>query len=184
MQDAWPHTRRPLPWLIAGFLGAIFLVPIDAIHLKVNLPFSSDFDRFLVVIIVATWAIGGLLGRGQGVVKLRPRGWAAATIAFVFIAVLSIAVHASRITNLGQWDVAQKRVAILLALIAVFVVFTLTLRVAELRPFAALIVVLAVITAAGTICEKKTGFNVFYSTASAVFSPIATVDPAPTEVDP
>ena len=40
------------------------------------------------------------------------------------------------------------------------------------------------ITAAGTICEKKTGYNVFYSTAAAVFSPIATVDPAPTEIDP
>ncbi len=183
-QDAWPHTRRPLPWLIAGFLAALFLVPIDAIHLKVNLPFSSDFDRFLVAVMFATWAIGGVLGRGQGVIKLRPRGWAAATIAFVFIALLSLAVHVSRITNLGQWDVAQKRFAVLLAMIAVFVVFTMTLRVAELRPFSVLIVVLAMITAAGTICEKHTGYNVFYSTATAAFSPIASVDPAPTEIDP
>ena len=46
--DAWPRTRRPLPWLFAGFLATIFLVPFDAIHLKVSLPFSSDFDRFFV----------------------------------------------------------------------------------------------------------------------------------------
>jgi O-antigen ligase/polysaccharide polymerase Wzy-like membrane protein len=182
--DAWPRTRRPLPWLIAGFLAAIFLVPIDSIHLKLQLPFSSDFDRFFVAVILAVWAIGGLLGRGSGVVKLRPRGWAAAVIAFVFIAVASIAVNADRITNLGEWDVAQKRLAVLLALIAVFAIFTLTLRVAELRPFAVLIVVLAAITALGTVYEKQTGYNAFYSTASAALSPLATVDPAPTEINP
>jgi hypothetical protein len=182
--DAWPHTRRPLPWLIAGFLAVIFLVPIEAIHLKIKLPVSSDLDRFIVALIVATWALGGVLGRGESVVRLRPRGWAAGMIAFVFVAVASIAANVDRITNLGEWAIAQKRIAVLVALVAVFVIVTLTLRVAELRPFAVLIVVLAMITALGTIYEKKTGENLFYETATKVFSPIATVDPAPTEVDP
>ena len=55
-------------------------------------------------------------------------------IAFVFLAVASIAVNVERITNLGEWDVAQKRLAVLIALVAVFAIVTLTLRVAELRP--------------------------------------------------
>ena len=47
-----------------------------------------------------------------------------------------------------------------------------------------LIVALALITAMGTIYEKKTGYNVFYETAAAVFSPIATVEPSPTDDNP
>jgi hypothetical protein len=182
--DAWPRTRRPLPWLIAGFLAAIFLLPIDAIHPKVSLPFSPDFDRFFVALIVAVWALGGLLGRRAGVLQLRSRGWAAGVVAFVFVSVASIAVNVDRITNLGEWEVAQKRLAVLVALAAVFAIVALTLRVAELRPFAVLVVVLATLTALGTVYEKETGYNVFYDTATKAFSPVANVDPSPTEIDP
>lgn len=182
--DAWPRTRRPLPWLIAGFLAMIFLVPFEAIHLKVKLPVSSDLDRFFIALLLATWAIVGLTGRGDGTRRLRARGWAAGMIAFVFVAVASIAFNVDRITNLGEWDVAQKRLAVLIGLVAVFAIVSLTLRVAELRPFAVLIAVLALITAGGTICEQKTGYNVFYSVATTVFSPLATVDPAPTDINP
>jgi O-antigen ligase len=56
--------------------------------------------------------------------------------------------------------------------------------VAELRPFSVLIVVLATITALGTIYEKQVGQNLFYDTAAKVFSPVAEVDPSPTEIDP
>lgn len=182
--DAWPRTRRPLPWLIAGFLAAIFLLPIDAIHPKVSLPFSSDLDRFFVAVIVAAWAAGGIFGRSQDVVRLRSRGWAAGMIAFLLIAVASVAINADRITNLGEWDVAQKRLAVLVALGALFAVVALTLRVAELRPFSVLIVVLATITALGTIYEKQTGSNFFYETSAKVFSPVASVDPSPTEIEP
>jgi hypothetical protein len=183
-RDAWPHTRRPLPWLLAGFLAMLFLVPFEAIHLKVSLPVSSDFDRFFVALIVATWAAGAFLGDRAGPKRLRSRGWAAGMTAFVFVAVASIAVNVERITNLGEWDVAQKRFAVLFALVAVFAIVTLTLRVAELRPFSVLIVVLAVLTALGTIYEQKTGYNVFYEFSSSLLSPLATVDPAPTEISP
>lgn len=182
LADAWPRTRRPLPWLIAGFLAMIFLVPFEAIHLKVKLPVSSDLDRFFVVLVVATWALGGLIGKEGGVRHLRPRGWAAGIIAFVFVGVASIAVNVDRITNLGEWETAQKKLAVLVGLVAIFAIVALALRVAELRPFAVLIVVLATITAVGTIYEQRAGYNVFYETADAVFSPIATVDPAPTDI--
>jgi len=182
LTDAWPRTRRPLPWLIAGFLAMIFLVPFEAIHLKVKLPVSSDLDRFFIVLIVATWAVVSLIGKDDGIRRLRPRGWAAGMIAFAFVGVASVAVNVDRITNLGEWDVAQKKLAVLLGLVAIFAFVALTMRVAELRPFAVLIVVLATLTAVGTIYEQKAGYNVFYETASAVFSPIATVDPAPTDI--
>lgn len=181
--DAWPRTRRLLPWLTAGFLVMIFLVPFEAIHPKISLPVASDLDRFFVILIVATWAIGGVIGGRSGVVRLRSRGWAAGMIAFFFVAVASIAVNVGRITNLGEWELAQKQLAVLVSLLAIFGIFSLTLRVSELRRFSVLVVVLAVLTAAGTIYEQKTGYNVFYSTAEVVFSPVASVDPSPTEIN-
>jgi O-antigen ligase len=182
-EDAWPRTRRPLPWLFAALLAMIFLVPFDSIRLKVSLPVSSDLDRFLVAAIVVVWVFGALLGKRERIERLRPRGWAIGTIAFIVVAVMSIAFNVERITNLGEWGDAQKRLAVLLSLAAVFAIVSLTLRVAELRPFSVLIVVLALFTAAGTIYEKKTGYNVFYHAAGTVFSPVAAVEPSPTEVN-
>jgi hypothetical protein len=182
--DAWPRTRRPLPWLFAALLATIYLVPFDAIRLDVSLPFSSDLGRFLVAVIVAVWAVGAVLAKPERIARLRPRGWAAGMLAFLFVSVASIAVNVERITNLGEWGVAQKRLAVLFALAAVFLIVSLTLRASELRSFSVLIVVLAAITAMGTIYEKKTGYNVFYETAATVFSPIASVDPSPTLIDP
>jgi hypothetical protein len=73
--DSWPRTRRPLPWLFAGFLASIFLIPVDAIQLKVHLPFSSDFDRFFVAIICVVWAVGVIVHKRTDRLRLRPRGW-------------------------------------------------------------------------------------------------------------
>jgi hypothetical protein len=181
--DAWPRTRRPLPWLFAAMLAMIFLVPFDAIHLDVKLPVSSDLDRFLVILLIGTWAVGAALSGPKVAERLRPKGWAAAAIVFVLVAVASIAFNTGRITNLGEWSDAQKHLAVLFTLGAVFAIVALNLRAAELRSFSVLIVCLAVLTAAGTIYEKKTGYNVFYEAAHTVLSPIATVDAAPTEID-
>jgi O-antigen ligase len=170
--------------MFAALLVMIFLVPFDAIRLKVGLPVSSDLDRFVVMAIVAVWAIKAAFGRTEAVERLRPPGWAIGIMAFLLVAVASIAFNVERITNLGEWDDAQKHLAVLFSLAAVFAIVALNLRASELRPFSILIVVLAVLTATGTIYEKKTGYNVFYETSSAVFKPIATVEPSPTDINP
>jgi O-antigen ligase len=162
----------------------IFLVPFDAIRLNVSMPVSSDLDRFLVIALVGVWAVGTALRKRQTVERLRPAGWAVGMIAFLIVAVASIAFNVERITNLGEWDDAQKHLAVLFSMAAVFAIVALNLRASELRAFSILIVLLAVITAAGTIYEKKSGYNVFYETSAAVFSPIATVEPSPTDVNP
>jgi hypothetical protein len=182
--DSWPRTRRPLPWVFALFLASIFLLPIDATQLKVHLPFSSEADRFFAAGVIAVWAIGLVVGKRSGRLRLRPRGWATAMIVFFAIAIISIVFNFDRITNLGEWATAEKRLALLVTLVGLFAVFSVSLRVTELRAFAVLIVVLASITALGTIYEEKAHDNLFYSTASALLSPIAEVEPAPTEAGP
>jgi O-Antigen ligase len=179
--DSWPRTRRPLPWLFAGFLASVFLVPIDAVHLKVNIPYSSDYDRFFVLVIALVWLGGVILRRRSGRLQLRPKGWAVAMIIFFALSVASIVLNIDRITNLGELSTAEKRLALLVAWVVVFAIFSVSLRVTELRSFAVLIVVLASISALGVLYQEKTGNNVFYSTTSSVLSPVAEVDPAPFE---
>jgi hypothetical protein len=179
--DSWPRTRRPLPWLFAGFLASVFLIPVDGVHLKVNLPFSSDFGRFYILLIAIVWLAGVVLGKRSGRVRLRPRYWAVPLLAFLAIAVISIVLNYDRITNLGELSVAEKKLFVLAGLLALFAIFTVSIRVTELRAFAVLLIILASLTSLGTIYEQKSGDNIFYSTASSVLSPIATVDPAPTE---
>src|SRR4051794_8152845 len=98
-EDAWPRTRRPLPWLFATLLVMIFLVPFDAIRLNVAMPVSSDLDRFLVLALVGFWAVGTALRKQQTLERLRPAGWAVGIIAFLLVAVASIAFNVERITN-------------------------------------------------------------------------------------
>lgn len=182
--DSWPRTRRPLPWLFAAFLASIFLVPIDAVHLKVHLPFSSDYGRFFVVLIAGVWLGGVVLRKRSGWIRLRPRGWALGMLIFFAIVVISVILNLGRITDLGELSGAEKKIALLVAMFAVFAIFAVSLRVTELRSFAALIVVLATLTSLGTIYEQKTGNNIFYSTASKVLGPIASVEPVPEESEP
>lgn len=180
-QDSWPRTRRPLPWVFALFLASIFLLPIDATQLKIHLPFSSESDRFYAAFVILVWAIGLVTAKRSGRLRLRPRGWATAMLVFFMIAIVSIVLNFDRITNLGEWQTAEKRLVLLITLVALFAVFSVSLRVTELRAFGVLIVVLASITALGTIYEEKAHDNLFYSTASSLLSPIAEVEPAPTE---
>jgi O-antigen ligase len=179
--DSWPRTRRPLPWLFAFFLASVFLIPVDGVHLKVNLPFSSDYGRFLILLIAIVWLGGVVLSRRSGRIRLRPRYWATAMIGFLAVAVLSIVLNYDRITNLGELSVAEKKLFVLFGLLALFAIFVVSLRVTELRAFGVLIVILATLASLGTIYEQKSGENIFYTTASSVLSPIASVDPAPTE---
>jgi O-antigen ligase len=179
--DSWPRTRRPLPWLFAFFLASVFLIPVDGVHLKVNLPFSSDYGRFLVLLIALVWLGGVMLARRSDRIRLRPRYWAAALIAFLVIAVLSLVVNYERIATLGEFSVAEKKLFVLLGLLALFAIFAVSLRVTELRAFGVLLVILATMTSLGTIYEQKSGENIFYSTSASVLAPIASVEAAPTE---
>src|ERR1700761_2346673 len=114
--DSWPRTR-PLPGLVPGSLASVFLVPIDAVQLKVHLPFSSDYDRFFVAIICVVWAIGVIMRKRTD--RLRLRGWAMPVLIFFAIAVFTIVLNIGRITNLGELDVAEKRLALLVSMFAV-----------------------------------------------------------------
>ena len=181
--DAFPHTRRPLPWVLAGFVALLFLVPVDSTELKVHLPVGSQIDRFAVVALVAAWFWFG--GDQRAFLRTRrSKLYVGAASAFSALAVASLLLDAPRIVNLGELTLAEKRFALLGAFL-VLSWFTLTaLRFEDLRGFTSYLIGIAAVTSLGVLYERHTGNNLFYEWSAILFKPIATVAPSPTVIHP
>ena len=55
-----------MPWLLAGFLAMIFLIPFDSIIFKVHLPANATFDRVFLVVMVAVFVGSRAVQAGGG----------------------------------------------------------------------------------------------------------------------
>ena len=181
--DAFPRTRRPLPWLLAIFVALIYLVPFDSIELNIHLPVDSFPDRFLIIGMVLVWL---LVGGDQGTFfnPRRSKLFAGAVCVFLAIALGSVFLDAGRIVNLGELQLSEKRLASLLGFIAIGWFALTALRREDIRGFASYIIGLACITSLGVIYERRTGYNIFFNLAGTILKPIASVAPAPTNINP
>ena len=59
--DDWPHTTRLLPWLLAGFVTILWLVPFNTIELDASLRSTSRLTGLLPFVAVA-WIIAFAAG--------------------------------------------------------------------------------------------------------------------------
>ena len=111
-RDAFPHTRRPLPWVLAAFLAMLFFVPVDSTELKVHLPVGSQIDRFAIVGLVFAWFCFG--GDQRAFLRTRrSKLYVGAACVFLALAVASLLLDAGRIINIGDFNLAEKRFALL-----------------------------------------------------------------------
>lgn len=182
-RDAFPHTRRPLPWVLAAFLAMLFLVPIDSTELKVHLPFDSRIDRAAVLIVILAW----IWFRGDRKAFMRTdrsRLFPACAIAFLTIALLSLLLDLERIVNVGELTLAEKRFGLLFAFLAISWFAITALRFEDVHGFATYLIGLGSVMAVGMLIERHTGYNAFYSLSAALLKPIATVAQAPTNIHP
>jgi O-antigen ligase len=185
LRDDWPHTKRLMPWLIAVFVGMVFLIPINGIDLKVHLPFDSKIDRFALAGMVGLLIVKALLPNGESPrPRRRPTFVMVATLGFGAVALLSILPNADTIYRLGELTFDEKALSQLLAYIAFFLIVATQVRRSEIHAFGKLILGLALLTALGTLWESRTGYNVFYDLSSTLFSPIAHVAGSPTNISP
>jgi hypothetical protein len=161
--DEWPHTRRALPWAMAGFMAMLFLVPFDSINLPLHLPVNGTLDRPVLVAIVLLWlsSLAVVSGTARPRVKLGPVHFAA--LAFLAACLLSVVLDGSALANMGEISLTVKKLALLISYIVFFFVVASVLRPREVPRFAALMVVLGVVVAIGTIIEYRFHYNVFYS---------------------
>lgn len=181
--DAFPRTRRPLPWVLAAFLAMLFLVPIDSTELKVHLPVDSRIDRFALVGVVLAWMWFG--GDRRAFMRTnRSRLFPAAALTFLTIAVLSLVLDSPRIVNVEELNLAGKRFALLLSFLAISWFAITALRFEDMRGFVSYLIGLACLTATGVLVERHTGTNLFYEMSATLLKPIATVAPSPTDIHP
>lgn len=182
MTDAFPHTRRPWPWVLAVFYGFVLLVPIDATTINVSLPLGSQVNRFAVVIVVLIWLV---LGGDKKTIWRSSRGKMYVSAVAIFWLVLLVGDFAgsSRMIRLNEWTLAEKQIP-LLASFFVIGWFTLTaLRPRDLPGMGTYLIWLGVIFALGVLVESRTGYNVFYSVMRPLLKPIATVGQTPTQLN-
>ncbi len=181
--DAFPHTKRPLPWLLAAFVAMVFLVPIEGTELKIHLPIDSHPDRFAVIVLLLGWLWFG--GDQRAFMRTRrPKLFVLAVCVFLVMAVASFFLDAPRIINLGEFALAEKRFAVLGSFLIVSWFALTALRFEDLRGFVTYMIGLAVLMSIGMIIERRTGYNVFYEGVGSLIRPFATVMHSPTDLHP
>ena len=181
--DNWPHTRRPLPWLLAAFLVMVFLIPFDSIIFKIHLPANATFDRVFLIVMVAVF-VGSRASLRQAGARRRLTPVEVAMLTFGAIALLSIVLNIDRIYQQNQVSFVEKGFSQLLAYGVFFFVVVATVRAEEMPAFSRLILVLASITALGVLVESHTGYNAFYAWSAILLKPFATVGQSPTIMHP
>jgi O-antigen ligase len=165
-QDNWPHTKRALPWGLAGFLVMLWLLPFDSVSLPIPLPLEAKLDRPLLLLLIAIWVLTLTGARRSPRLRASPVHYAFA--AFILVAVLSLVQGADVTVRLGEFELGVRKLALLFSYVALFVVVSSSVRPGEVRPFMKLMCGLAALTAIGVLWEYRTGFNVFYEVTSKV----------------
>ncbi len=161
--DDWPHTKRVLPWWLAGFMVMLFLVPFDAINLPINLPLNSSLDRPVLVALATLWLLALAIVSGAARPRLKLTRVHFAVFAFFGLCCLSIALDGHALASMGEVSLVVKKLALLASYIVFFVVVASVIRPREVPRYAALMVGLGVIVAISTIVEYRLHYNVFYS---------------------
>lgn len=182
MIDAFPRTRRPLPWILAVFIGVLFTIPVDSTTVNIHLPVNSQLDRFAVIAILLLWIL--LRGDERSVWRSRrSKLYVGAVAIFWAVLIAGLIADSARIIRLDELTLAQKQFA-LIASYFVLGWFALTaLRPQDLSGFSTYLIGLGALLAVGMLIESRTGYNVFYSVSRTVLKPIATVAAPPTEIN-
>ena len=160
--DAWPHTARLMPWMFAVFLAVIWLVPFSDIQLNAPMPIDLTFDRLVLPVVIAAWALALLLG-GSTAPRLRVTRIHLAVGAFVICAFLSVIFNAGQLNQSLELERAFKQLPLLLSYVCVFVIASSAVRSGEIRAFLTYTLWLASICAVGVLFEYRFKQNVFYT---------------------
>jgi O-antigen ligase len=164
--DDWPHTNRPMPWALAGFMAMVWLVPFDSITLPIPLPLDAKLDRPVLVGIGALWVLSMVGARTVTRLRMSAVHWA--LLLFIVIALSSLVLNREVIIHLGEMDLAVRKLALLFSYAVLFVIVASSIKPSEVRNFTIFMVILASITAAGALAEYRFSYNPFFTLTSHV----------------
>jgi hypothetical protein len=157
----WPRTTRALPWMLAGFIAMLWLVPFDSLELKISTPIDLKLDRIVLPFIFGTWALSLAIG-GRGAPRLRLTWIHAAVGGFVVAAFLSVILDAPALNQALELDVSLKKLPLLLSYLSMFLIMASVIRRDEVAAFLKYTLVLAVLCALGMVWEDQQLRNLFF----------------------
>jgi hypothetical protein len=172
-----------LPWLLAGFLAMLFLIPVAGIKFNIPTPIAATPDRVFIGAMVVAFVLVAMRGPVGPALK-RPLLFRASVAVFVAISFISLAVNSHDIVRQDLVSITQGRVVMLLGFVAVAVYATAVMRPEEVGNFGKLLVVLGTVMALGVVVERRIGYNVFYELLAKPLNAVASVAPTPTETNP
>ena len=178
-QDDWPRTGRLLPWLLAGLVTMIWLVPFNTIQVAASTPIDITLDRLVLPVVAVAWFAAFAAG-GRAAPRMRFTWIHAAIGLFVACAFLSVVIDAHYLSQTLELELAFKKLPLLVSFVSVFVIAATALRRTEVPAFLNFTLVLAVICAVGVIFEYRYWQNPFYDWSSKLlpgFFEVAKIDP-------
>ncbi|HEY5333106.1 MAG TPA: hypothetical protein VIJ21_06105 [Solirubrobacterales bacterium] len=158
----WPRTTRVLPWMVAAFIGLIWLVPVNTIWLEMSLPIDLKLDRIALPLLVGAWLLAIVVG-GAGAPRLRLTKVHVAIGGFVAVAFLSVVLNSTELARTLEFGLAVKKLSLLGAIGIFFLIVASVVRPSEVRNYMTFILILATIVAVGMLIEYRSGTNYFYS---------------------
>jgi hypothetical protein len=178
----WPRTSRVLPWTIAGFIAMLWLVPFNTIQLAASGPIDLKLDRLVLPFIFIVWLLSLATG-GPAAPRVRPTWIHAGIAGFVVVACFSAVVDAGYLNQILEFELATKKVTLLLSYAMFFVLVASVVRPTEVRAFMKYTLILAVVCAVGTIWQYRFHYDVFYDMAQKFLPGFFTVGQADGGVD-
>jgi hypothetical protein len=173
--DDWPHTNRLLPWMIAGFIAMLWLVPFDKIQLAFSTPIDMKLDRIVLPFIVAVWILAYVAG-GRVRPRLRLTPIHIALAIFLAVVFISVVLDARYLNHTLELELALKKVPLLVSYMSIFVIVASGIRRTEVRAFMTFSLVLAVITCIGIIWEFRFHQNLFNVFTARLLPPVFRFD--------
>lgn len=172
--DDWPHTTRVLPWMLAGFIALLWLMPFNDIELNANLPVELRLDRLVLPFIVLIWIAAFASGS-----RARPRlkmTWVHGAIgALLACAFLSVVTDAHYLNQSLELQLSLKKLPLILSYVSLFVIVASSVRRGEVRAFMKYTLVLAVICGLGMIWEYRMELNLFWTLSDKLLPGVFTV---------
>jgi hypothetical protein len=159
-EDAWPRTTRLLPWSLAGFITVLWLTPFDRIQLGIQTPIDMKLDRLLLPLVVAVVLLAFAAGP-RVAPRLRLTPIHVAIGAFVTVAFLSVVIGARGLNQTLEFEVALKKLPLLVSYVSVFAIMAASIRPGEVRAFMTLTMVLGIICGLGLIWQYRFDTNLF-----------------------
>ncbi len=157
--DAWPHTNRVMPWLVALFMAMIYFVPVDGIILPIHLPFNAGLDRMALGVMVAIWFATSVASRNPPRFKHTPINFA--IYAFLVLCMVSLVLNLRDLSWDGELTLSVKQFLLAGTYVVFFYVVASSLTREDVRGFAKLIVFLAALSAIGTVIEYRAHHDLF-----------------------